>query len=86
MKCTVYGYGVAISIVFEISGHFMFMGRPPCTIMTYLPSDVTRHKKTSKNIYGIGVGISMVFEILGHFLSKGNRTTMYMTYIPSDAP
>jgi hypothetical protein len=37
----IYGLGVVISMVFEILGHFMFKGGtgPPCTVMTYVPSD-----------------------------------------------
>jgi hypothetical protein len=37
-----YGSGVGISTVFEISGHFLFKGGigPSHTFMTYIPSDL----------------------------------------------
>jgi hypothetical protein len=50
-KKNIYGLGVGIPMVFEIIGYFLFKRGwgggtgSPCTVMTYIPSDTTCHKK-----------------------------------------
>jgi hypothetical protein len=82
----IYGLGVGISVVFEILGHFLFMGGRHHHVVEWLTYHQMQLNARNNNIYGLGVRISMVFEIFGHFLFKvvGPPCTV-MTYIPLDA-
>jgi hypothetical protein len=85
----IYGIGMRISTVIEISEHLLFKvdgtipyGHDQHTIKCPL----TKGKRI--NIYGLGVGISTVFDIFEHLQFKGTgplHMVMTYMYIPSDA-
>jgi hypothetical protein len=65
-----YGFGVGISTVFEISGHFLFKGDR--TTPYGLHHQMLFYKRNKHiHVYSLGVGMLIVFEKFSNFLFCG---------------
>jgi hypothetical protein len=81
-KENIYGFGMRISTVFQISWYFMINGGRNYHIQSWLTYHQMLLDTRNKNIYGLGMEKATVFQLFGHLLfQKTEPPPNVMTYI-----